>query len=107
LKNGKIQGILQGLHDHGRTEKMTGENFKRLNRHDTKLEKMVSDLATLRAIWSEEYHRQDGDGDYIFNIDNIYKIEEKIEKLKYYIYTYYYNRHTVEEVREFSRKCLW
>jgi hypothetical protein len=88
-------------------EKMTGENFLRINRPDEHLKRMLSDLDELRDKWSEEYHKQDRDGNYIFNIDNMYKIEEKIKKLKYYIYTYYYNRHTIEEVRAFTRKYLW
>ena len=85
---------------------MTGENFKRLNRHDTHLEKMLADLETLRDKWGEEYHKQDKDGYRIFNIDTLYEIDEKIKRLKYCIYTYVYNRNTIEYTREFSKKHL-
>lgn len=86
---------------------MTGENFIRLNRHDEHLEKMKNDLSNLRSKWSEEYHRQDEDGNYIYDINELYKIEEKIEKLKSCIYTYVYNRNSIEYTREFARKYLW
>jgi hypothetical protein len=86
---------------------MTGENFKRLNRHDAKLEKMISDLAALRARWSEEYHRQDDDGNYIFNSDTLDEITQKIERLKECLYTYVYNRNPFEYARDFEKKYLW
>lgn len=86
---------------------MVGENFIRLNRHDEHLEKMKNDLSNLRSKWSEEYHRQDEDGNYIFNANELYKIEEKIKKLKHCIYTYVYNRNSIEYTREFERKYLW
>lgn len=86
---------------------MTGENFKRLNRHDTHLEKMISDLAKLRSKWSEEYHKQDDDGNYIFNGNTLDEIAEKIERLKNCLYTYVYNRNTVDYTREFAKKYLW
>lgn len=86
---------------------MTGENFIRLNRHDEHLEKMKNDLSNFRSKWSEEYHRQDEDGNYIYNANELYRIEEKIEKLKQCIYTYVYNRNSIEYTREFARKYLW
>lgn len=84
---------------------MTGENFMRLNRHDTHLEKMLWDLSNLRAKWSDAYHDTDCD-DYF---DVVKKIEDKIEKLKHCIYTYVYNRNNgnYSYIREFERKYLW
>lgn len=89
---------------------MTGENyirFIRSNKKDEHLEKMKDDLLNLRNKWSEEYHRQDDEGNYICDLNNLGKIHEKIEKLKHYIYTYVYNRNSVEYTREFERKYLW
>ena len=88
---------------------MTGENFIRLNRHDTHLEEMLHGLSKLREQWSEEYHRQDEYGDYIFDTNLLYKIEEKIERLKNNIYTYVYNRNSgnYSYIRNFERKYLW
>ena len=86
---------------------MTGENFKRLNRHDTHLEKMIADLETLREKWSDEYHKQDDDGNYIFDNNTLDEITEKIERLKNCLYTYVYNRNTIEYTREFAKKYLW
>lgn len=86
---------------------MTGENFIILNRHDTHLEKMLSNLSDLRDKWSEEYHRQDEDGYYIFDSNKLDEIDEKIKNLKYYIYTYVYNRNSIEYTREIARRYLW
>lgn len=88
---------------------MTGENFIRINRHDTHLEEMLQDLLKLRQQWREEYHRQDEDGDYIFDINLLYKIEEKIERSKNNIYTYVYNRNApnYDYIRSFEKKHLW
>ena len=47
---------------------MIGENFIRINRHDNHLEKMKNDLLTLRHKWSQEYHKQDEEGNYIYNV---------------------------------------
>jgi uncharacterized protein with von Willebrand factor type A (vWA) domain len=88
-------------------EKMTGENFKRLHRRDTTLEKMIADLDALREKWSEEYHKQDDDGNYIFNNEFLNAITAKIERLKNCIYAYVYNRNTIEYTREFAKKHLW
>lgn len=89
---------------------MTGENyirFIRSDRHDEHLEKMKNDLFDLRTKWGEEYHRQDEDGNHICNLGVLEEIHEKIEKLKDCIYTYVYNRNSIEYTREFERKYLW
>jgi hypothetical protein len=86
---------------------MTGENFIRLNRHDEHLERMIKDLDTLRAEWGEEYRRQDEYGYYIFDSNKLDKIQERIEKLKFRIYMYVYNRNPIEYTREFEKKHLW
>ena len=84
---------------------MTGENFIRLNRHDTHLEKMLQDLSSLREKWSVAYH--DIDCDNYFDV--LYKIEDKIQTLKKCIYTYVYNRNSpnYDYIRDFERKHLW
>ena len=87
---------------------MTGENFKRISRHDPHLEKMKSDLSALRAEWGYEHHRQDEDGNFIFDNDLLNELQTKIEKLKHHIYVYIYNRFpSFEEIRNFERKYLW
>lgn len=89
---------------------MTGENYIRFIRSDKRdehLEKMKNDLSTLRAKWGEEYYRQDEDGNYICNVSILEGINKKIEKLKDYIYTYVYNRNSIDYTREFERKYLW
>lgn len=88
---------------------MTGENFIRLNRHDTHLEQMLQGLSKLREQWSEEYHRQDEDGNYICDSIKLDKINEKIKRLKYNIYTYVYSRNTpnFDYIRDFEKKHLW
>ena len=84
---------------------MTGENFMRLNRHDTHLEKMLQDLSSLREKWNVAYH--DTDCDDYFEV--VKKIEDKVEKLKHCIYTYVYNRNSgnYSYIRDFERKYLW
>lgn len=89
---------------------MTGENYIRFIRSDKRdehLEKMKNDLSALRAKWGEEYYRQDEDGNYICNVGILDEINKKIEKLKDYIYTYVYNRNSIDYTREFERKYLW
>ena len=86
---------------------MTGENFKRISRHDPHLEKMIADLDALRDKWGEEYHRQDEDGYFIFDNDLLDEIQAKIKKLKHHIYCYIYTRFkTFEDIRNFERKHL-
>lgn len=79
---------------------MIGENFTRHNRHDEHLEKMKNDLENLRDEWGEEYYGQ-------CDINKLNDIEEKIKKLKYYMYVYVANRNSIEYTREFERKYLW
>ena len=89
---------------------MTGENyirFIRSNRQDEYLEKMKNDLFALRNKWGEEYHKQDKEGNFICDINILEEIGQKIEKLKDYIYTYVYNRNSIEYTRAFERKYLW
>lgn len=82
--------------------------FIRSNRRDEHLEKMKNDLAALRDKWGEEYHRQDEEGNHICKWGVLEDINEEIEKLKYYIYVYVYNRtDSLEEIRDFERKYLW
>lgn len=84
---------------------MTGENFIRLNRHDTHLEKMLQDLSSLRGEWGVTYHDYDCDNYF----DALYEIEDKIQKLKNCIYTYVYNRNSpnYDYIRAFEKKHLW
>ena len=84
---------------------MTGENFKRINRHDDKVEKMLDDLQLLRTEWSNTSKSTDN----INYFNDLNKVTEKIEHLKICIYTYYYNRHlgNYEAVKEFERRYLW
>lgn len=86
---------------------MTGENFIRHNRHDEHLEKMKKDLRNLRNKWGEEYHRQDEAGNLICDYCKLEEINNKIETLKFHIYTYVYNRNSLKYTREFTRKYLW
>ena len=85
---------------------MTGENYIRFirgNRKDEHLEKMLEDLNNLRTEWGQEY-RSDNEN---FSWDRLNATTDKIEKLKFYIYTYVYNRNSIEYTREFERKYLW
>lgn len=85
---------------------MTGENyirFIRSKRKDEHLEKMLNDLNNLRTEWGEEY-RSDNEN---FSWNRLNEITDKIEKLKFYIYAYVYNRNSIEYTREFERKYLW
>lgn len=84
---------------------MTGENFIRINRKDEHLADMLNGLNELRNKWSVAYH--DTESDDYFAI--LAKLEEKIERLKYNIYTYVYNRNcpNYTYIKEFERKYLW
>ena len=84
---------------------MTGENFKRINRKDERLQKMITSLDRLREEWRFAYHNTDADDYFSY----LYTIEAKIEKLKLDIYTYVYNRNlnNYDYVKEFERKHLW
>lgn len=82
---------------------MVGENFIRLSRHDEYLEKMLKDLSNLRDEWGKEY-RSDNEN---FSWNRLNKITDRIEKLKRNIYTYVYNRNSIEYTRQFEKKYLW
>jgi peptidoglycan hydrolase CwlO-like protein len=71
---------------------MTGENFKWVNRHNTKLEELKAELQNVKTdftgTWKKiEYnYRFDGNEDINKLHENIYKLEKRIERLEYLIY---------------------
>jgi hypothetical protein len=83
---------------------MTGENFIRISRHDTHLEKMLNDLWDMQAEWARAYHDTENEKYY----DILYEIENRIGNLKNNIYTYVYNRNlgNYDYVRDFERRYL-
>lgn len=81
---------------------LTGENFLRIDNHDERLEKMLTDLRVLRRKWADEYYNNDD-----FTYEALYKIEDKIEHLKRCIYAYVYNRYGFERAMHYDKKYLW